>query len=204
MAQAKSEQVVYLHGDLDLHVIEARHLPNMHIVSELFRHFFTACGTINLSSRSHSEPAPSDVGAEDRKIRQPRKIFTSDCYVSVIVPQATVAQTRFIKNSQNPKWDEKFVIPLAHPVVDLQFQVKIKDIYGSELIGTAKISAANIASGEVISGWFTIIGPTGKVPKPDCAINVELKFTLVESNPVYKHGIAGDPEHKGVMPPTSH
>ncbi|KAK9948329.1 hypothetical protein M0R45_003910 [Rubus argutus] len=128
MADAKSEQVVYLHGDLDLHIIEARRLPNMDIVSERFRRCFTACDTINCASRSHSEPPPSDVGADHHKILHHSKIITSDSYVSVVVPQATVARTRVIKNSQSPKWDERFVIQMAHPVVNLEFQVKDNDV----------------------------------------------------------------------------
>ncbi|KAK7274265.1 hypothetical protein RIF29_15348 [Crotalaria pallida] len=32
------------------------------------------------------------------------------------VPQAIIARTRVLKNSQNPRWDENFNIPLAHPV----------------------------------------------------------------------------------------
>ncbi|KAL6226965.1 hypothetical protein ACLB2K_000924 [Fragaria x ananassa] len=194
MADPTSEQIIYLHGDLDLQIIEARRLPNMDIVSERFRRCFTACDTINCGS--HSEEAQQS--AEDGKISHHRKLITSDSYVSVCVPQATVARTRVIKNAQNPQWGETFCIPLAHPVAKLEFQVKDNDVFGAQIIGTASISAAKIATGEVISGWFDIVGPAGKPPKPQCAINVELKFTPVEKNPAYKHGIAGDPERKGV------
>ncbi|KAL6220753.1 hypothetical protein ACLB2K_008509 [Fragaria x ananassa] len=195
MADPTSEQIIYLHGDLDLQIIEARRLPNMDLVSERLRRCFTACDTINCGS--HSEEAQQS--AEDSKISHHRKLITSDSYVSVCVPQATVARTRVIKNAENPQWCETFCIPLAHPVAKLEFQVKDNDLFGAEIIGTASISAAKIATGEVISGWFEIIGPAGKPPKPHCAIKVELKFTPFEKNPAYKHGIAGDPERKGVI-----
>ncbi|PRQ47307.1 putative phospholipase D [Rosa chinensis] len=192
-----SEQIVYLHGDLDLQIIEARYLPNMDIVSERLRRCFTACDTVNCTG-SRSDNPDAGHGAEDRKKLHHRKIITSDSYVSVVVPQATVARTRVIKNSQNPLWKESFSIPLAHPAAKLEFQVKDNDLFGAELIGTASIPAVEIAAGNEISGWYEIIGPTGKPPKPDCAIKVKLKFTPFEINPVYRHGIAGDPERKGV------
>nr|XP_011461950.1 PREDICTED: phospholipase D delta-like [Fragaria vesca subsp. vesca] len=195
MAEPMSEQIVYLHGDLDLKILEARRLPNMDLFSERLRRCFTACDTINCS-RSRSKKPPQSV--DDSKISHHRNIMTSDSYVKVCVPQATVARTRVIKNSQNPQWRETFCIPLAHPAAKLEFQVKDNDVFGAQMIGTASISAERIATGEVISGWFDIIGPTGKPPKPPCAIKVELKFTPFEKNPVYKHGIAGDPARKGV------
>ncbi|XP_050365918.1 phospholipase D delta [Argentina anserina] len=198
MADPTSEQILYLHGDLDLQIIEARRLPNMDLVSERLRRCFTACDTINCSRSSKSDHHQPPESYEDSKISHHRKIITSDSYVSVVVPQATVARTRVIKNSQNPQWRETFCIPLAHPVARLEFQVKDNDVFGAQIIGTASISAAKIATGEKISGWFDIIGATGKPPKPDCAIYVEMKFTPVDRNPIYKRGIAGDPERKGV------
>lgn len=196
MADAASEQVVYLHGDLDLVIYEARQLPNMDLASESLRRCFTACDTFKCSS-GHTE-SHSHGGSGDPKVRQHRRIITSDPYVTVCVPQATVARTGVIKNSQNPKWEEHFAIPLAHPVINLEFQVKDNDVFGSQLIGTATISAKRIATGETISEWVPITGSTGKPPKSDTALRVHLKFTPCDKNPMYKHGIAGDPEHKGV------
>ncbi|CAN6691758.1 unnamed protein product [Malus baccata var. baccata] len=45
MAEKTVKRVTYLHGDLDLTIIEARHLPNMDIVSDRFRRCFTTCNT---------------------------------------------------------------------------------------------------------------------------------------------------------------
>ncbi|KAK4262023.1 hypothetical protein QN277_027637 [Acacia crassicarpa] len=195
MADDVSVERIYLHGDLDLKIIEARMLPNMDLVSERFRRCITACDTINCHS---SDPAaPADDGGH-RKTHQHKKIITSDPYVTVVVPQATVARTRVIKNAQNPRWDENFNIPLAHPVENLEFRVKDDDIFGAQVIGTVKIPAQKIASGELISGWFPILGSSGKPPKRDTALHIEMNFTPVEKNPLYLRGIANDPEHKGV------
>ncbi|KAF7829008.1 Phospholipase D delta [Senna tora] len=189
-----SKGVVYLHGDLDLRIIEARMLPNMDVVSEHFRRCVTACDTIKFRSPDSS----ADASADHKIHRHRKKIITSDPYVTVTVPQATVARTRVVKNAQNPRWDEHFNIPLAHPVVDLEFRVKDDDIFGADLIGTVKFPAQRVASGEKITGWFSIIGSSGKPPKPDTALSIEMTFTPVYENPLYLRGIANDPEHKGV------
>ncbi|KAI4314709.1 hypothetical protein L6164_027589 [Bauhinia variegata] len=186
--------VTYLHGDLYLKIIEARRLPNMDVVSEHLRRCVTACDTIKFSSSDSA----AEAGGGDRKVHHHSRIITSDPYVTVTVPQATVARTRVIKNAQNPQWNEQFNIPLAHPVVDLEFNVKDDDVFGAQLVGTAKIPAQRIASGEFIRDWFPVIGSSGKPPKRDTAIRLEMKFTPVQENPLYLHGIAGDPERKGV------
>ncbi|KAM1261524.1 hypothetical protein ACFX14_026755 [Malus domestica] len=200
MAETESEErMIYLHGDLDLTIFEARRLPNMDMFSERFRRCFTACDTINISSTPSAEDDGGHDGGERKNHVPHRKIITSDSYVTVTVPQTTVARTRVMKNSQNPQWKEHFFVPLAHPAINLEFHVKDDDVFGAETIGTAEIPAERIATGELISGWFPIYGPSGKPPKPDSAIKLELQFTPFEKNPVYKQGIAGDPEHKGVQ-----
>lgn len=182
-----------LHGDLDLTIIAARRLPNMDIVSERFRRCVTACDTIKYNSTSD---AAEEITHKEHRHR--RKIITSDPYVTVMVPQATVARTRVLKNSPNPEWKERFYIPLAHLVADLEFRVKDDDVFGSQTMGTVKIPAQQIATGESISGWFPILGTNGKPAKPDTALHLEMKFTPVDQNPLYLRGIAADPEHKGV------
>lgn len=185
-----SEQVIYLHGDIELHIIEARHLPN----TDLLVGHMRRCITLEACRK----PGGGSGGAGDLKIGRHRKIITSDPYVKVSVPQATLAHTRVLSNSQNPKWDEHFNIPIAHPLVNLEFQVKDNDTFGADIMGTALIPAKEIATGEVISGWFPLIAPWGKPPKPDTALHFRMKFTPCEKNPLYRHGIAGDPEHLGV------
>ncbi|CAJ1930550.1 unnamed protein product [Sphenostylis stenocarpa] len=184
--------VIYLHGDLDLKIIKARQLPNMDIFSERLRRCVTACDTIKF----HSDDVSAHGGSQ--RTRHHRRIITSDPYVTVSVPQATVARTRVLKNSQDPEWNEQFHIPLAHPVVDLEFRVKDDDVFGAQMMGTVKIPARLIATGQLINDWFPIIGPSGKPAKRDTALHVQMKFTPVEENLLYQRGIAADPEHRGV------
>lgn len=186
MAEDSSERIVYLHGDLQLNIIEARNLPNMDVFTGHIRNCvtFEACRKDNSSG-----------GAVSTKLRSGgRKIITSDPYVKVSVPQATVARTRVLKNSRNPRWNERFIIPLAHQLLNLEFQVKDDDVFGADVLGTVKIPAEKIATGDVISGWFTMENSR----KKDSELKLEMKFTPCEKNPLYRHGIAGDPEHKGI------
>ncbi|KAG6647228.1 hypothetical protein I3843_07G062500 [Carya illinoinensis] len=198
MAERRSDQelMTWLHGDLDLTIMEARSLPNMDVVVQNLRRCLTVCDTIKIPEETAINPDGS--GGDGDKIHRHRKIIASDPYVKVTVPQVTLARTRVLKNAQDPQWNERFYIPLAHQVVNLEFQVKDDDIFGAEIIGTVKIPALKIQSGELISGWFPIRGASGEPPKPETALKLELKFTPSEKNPLYQHGIAGDPEHKGV------
>ncbi|CAA0805787.1 Phospholipase D delta [Striga hermonthica] len=183
MAGDNPDKTIYLHGDLDLRIIEARCLPNMDLVSERLRRCLTAfdlCRRPFAKNRSH-----------DRRHHH-RKIITSDPYVTVCLAGARVARTRVISNSQDPIWDEHFQIPLAHPVSQVDFQVKDNDMFGAELIGIASVPASRIASGELIDEWFPVIGSYGKPPKPDSAIRVRMTFTPFHKNPAYKNGISED------------
>ncbi|KAI9201248.1 hypothetical protein LWI28_020671 [Acer negundo] len=181
------DTLIYLHGDLELNIIEARRLPNMDLVSERFRRCFTAFDTCRKPFLSL------------KKRQSNNKVITSDPYVTVCLGGATVARTRVISNSQNPVWNEKFKIPLAHPVDHIEFHIKDNDMFGADMIGIAKVPAAMIKSGETVSDWFPVLGMYGKPPKPDCAVRMEMRFTPCEENPQYRYGIAGNPENFGVQ-----
>ncbi|XAR64227.1 Phospholipase D [Bertholletia excelsa] len=179
MGDDSSDEVVYLHGDLDLKIIEARCLPNMDMLSERLRRCITAldCHRPFSGNRKHHH-----------------KIITSDPYVTVCLGGATVARTRVINNNQNPKWNEHFNIPLAHPVSQVEFQVKDNDMFGADLIGVATVPAQRIKIGEVIDDWFPVIGENGKPPKPDAAVRLQMKFVRCDDNPAYTNGDLGDPD----------
>ncbi|KAL0854199.1 hypothetical protein Bca101_059351 [Brassica carinata] len=175
MANEKPSGLVYLHGDLELQIIEARYLPNMDLHFERIRRVFN---TLNLFDKHCSSP-------KSNHRRTCKNIITSDPYVTVCLAGATVARTRVISNSQNPVWGEYFKIPLAHPVSQIEFYVKDNDVFGADLIGIATVSAAKIKLGEMINGWFPLIGS----PKPDSAVRLEMRFIPCEKNPLYTHGI---------------
>lgn len=195
-AAAETPRQVYLHGDLDLTIVEARHLPNMDVVSNHIRRCFTACGTIKCGGKTNHPDSDAESANSERNTRRShRKIITSDPYVTVSVPQATVARTRVIRNARDPVWKERFQVPLAHPVVNLEFKIKDNDVFGADIIGTLNIPAEEIGTGKPISGWFPL---SGYYTKPESALRIEMKFTPCEKNPIYRSGIAGDPEERGI------
>ncbi|KAJ4710731.1 Phospholipase D [Melia azedarach] len=113
---------------------------------ENFYRCFTACDTCStLLEQHHIDERALDGEIVDQKILQKSKMITSDPYVTVVVSQAMVERTRVVKNSPSPIWNEYFVIPLAHPLVDLEFQVKDNDLFGAEIISSVKISTQKIA-----------------------------------------------------------
>ncbi|XP_021737109.1 phospholipase D delta-like [Chenopodium quinoa] len=172
---------IYLHGDLDLHIIEARCLPNMDLFSENFRRVFSSCrAPFSRRRKVSSEGKNQDP---DHKLHlKNNKIITSDPYVTVNIGGATVARTRVISNSQTPKWEEHFSIPLAHAVSDIEFKIKDNDVLGADMIGTATVPASLIISGEVIDDWFPILRDNGKPPKPKAAVHLRLRFIPCDAN----------------------
>ncbi|THU63648.1 hypothetical protein C4D60_Mb01t18030 [Musa balbisiana] len=190
-AGAAADEAILLHGDLHLSVLAARRLPNMDMLSEYLRRCFAPCSPVLPSS--DSDPTPDHGRRGHRK-----KIATADPYVTALLAGATVARTRVIHNSQNPIWNERFKIPVAHSAAALVLHVKDNDVFGSQLIGTVSIPVARVASGEVIDEWFPVIAPSGRTPKPDTALRVSLQYTPVEESVEHRHGIAGDPDKRGV------
>uniref|UniRef100_A0A0E0IN38 Phospholipase D n=1 Tax=Oryza nivara TaxID=4536 RepID=A0A0E0IN38_ORYNI len=181
---------VLLHGDLDLWVVEARLLPNMDMFSEHVRRCFAAC----------KPPTSCATARQPRHARghHRRKIITSDPYVTLSVAGAVVARTRVIPNDQDPFWDERFAVPLAHYAAALEFHVKDNDTFGAQLIGTVTIPADRVASCQEVDDWFPIIGNNGRPYKPDTALCLRLRFNPAADNPLYRRGIPGAPDHQGI------
>uniref|UniRef100_A0A2N9HQH0 Phospholipase D n=1 Tax=Fagus sylvatica TaxID=28930 RepID=A0A2N9HQH0_FAGSY len=178
-----STEPVFLHGELDLWILEAKSLPNMDLASERMRKCFSVFGNCSVRPKVHSGK---------------HTIITSDPYVSVCLAGATVAQTRVIANCENPLWDEHFCVPVAHPVAKLEFHVKDNDVLGAELIGVVEISVEKILSGNIINDWFPVVGPHGNCLKPYPELHVSVQFKPVEENSLYKDGVGAGPDYKGV------
>lgn len=177
---------VFLHGELDLWILEAKSLPNMDLATERMRRCFTMFGAC-------SSPFGKNTNHSGR-----HSIITSDPYVSVCLAGATVAQTRVIANTENPLWDEHFCVPVAHPVGKVEFHVKDNDVLGAQLIGVVGISIEKVISGNKIDGWFPIVGQYGNPLKPYPELHVTLQFRPVGENPLYKDGVGAGPDYLGV------
>ncbi|KAL5201158.1 hypothetical protein ABZP36_035512 [Zizania latifolia] len=185
---------ILLHGDLDLWILEARLLPNMDMLSEHVRRCFAACRP----PTSCVTKQPRAGSRSGRHHHHHPKIITSDPYVTLSVAGAVVARTRVIPNTQEPVWEEQFAVPLAHRAAALEFHVKDNDVFGAQLIGTVTVPAEQVASCEDVEGWFPIIGTSGKPHKPDTALRLRFRFKPIATNPLYQHGIPGDPEQQGI------
>ncbi|KAJ6704538.1 PHOSPHOLIPASE D, partial [Salix viminalis] len=186
-ATQSSKESVFLHGELDIWILEAKSLPNMDLASENMRKCFTMCG-------SYSPLCGHRPMTHSGK----HSIITSDPYVSVCLAGATVAQTRVIANCENPLWDEHFCVPVAHPVAKVEFHVKDNDFLGAQLIGVVEIPAEKIISGNTINDWFPIMCTSGTCLKPYPELHFSIQFKPVEDNPLYKDGVGDGPEYKGV------
>lgn len=182
-----SKEPVFLHGDLDLWILEAKSLPNMDLISERMRKCCNMCGHCSIPF-GNKKPA--------RSARH--SMITSDPYVSLCLAGATVAQTRVIANCENPLWDEHFRVPVAHPIVKLEFHVKDNDLLGAELIGVVEISVDKIISGNEINDWFPIMGDYGKNLKPFPQLHLSMQFRHIDQSPLYKDGVGAGPNYTGV------
>ncbi|XP_002530670.2 phospholipase D delta [Ricinus communis] len=188
---AASNEPTTLHGELDVWIIEAKSLPNMDLPAEHMRRCFTVFGSCT-----------NPCGKRHIKHSGRNKMITSDPYVSVCLAGATVAQTRVITNCENPLWDEHFCVPVAHPVVKVEFHVKDNDVLGAELIGVVDIAVEKIISGNIVNDWFPIIGHFGNCLKPYPELHISIQFKSVGENSLYKDGVGAGPDYAGV--PNTH
>jgi len=173
----------FLHGDLDLWILEAKSLPNMDLMTERLRRCFTMYGAC-------ASPFVKKVGGHN--------IITSDPYVSVCLAGATVAQTRVIPNCENPKWQEHFCVPVAHPAAKIEFQVKDNDLFGAQLIGVVEVPVEKILTGVTVNEWFPVVGQYDNSMKYNPQLHLSLQFKTVEKNPLYNDGVGAGPDYVGL------
>ncbi|RLN09571.1 hypothetical protein C2845_PM11G12650 [Panicum miliaceum] len=168
-----------LHGDLDLTIHEARGLPNMDVHSTLLRRLCLCPPAARMAARP-SRSAPDDESAHHHRIRRRRKprqphghrvLPTSDPHAAVVAP----------------RWEASFLLPLAHRAARLDFHVKDADPFGSDLIGTASLSAAAVlaaADMPIRSEWLALARPDGRgPPKPGSAIRISARFVPAGRTP---------------------
>jgi phospholipase D1/2 len=162
-APPASELGYLLHGTLEVGIFQAVNLPNLDMFSERIRQ----C-TFKLK--------------EVTGLNSP---ITSDPYTTVVLAGARVARTRVISNNVNPVWKEHFLIPVAHYVRDIVFEVKDQDVVGSQFIGKVSVSAGLVLNGGVLDGWFDLLNQQGK---PGAKLQLSARYIPVEHNPLYTEG----------------
>jgi len=160
-----------LHGTLEVRIIQAVRLPNMDGLTQKFSNL--------ASSLSITQKMP----------------VNSDPYVTVVLANARVARTRVINNDANPRWDERFSIPVAHPVHYIVFTLRDQDVIGTDLIGDVKIPVEKVLNGGVVNGWFDVINSQGKLTKKHAQLELTASYVPVEQDLVYMQGVAGGDSH---------
>ena len=95
-----------------------------------------------------------------------RKVCT-DPYVVGDLGAARLFKTRYVCNSLNPEWNEKFEVYVCHEESCLKFHVKNKRlIVGSDVIASTSISAKALVAGKKREDWFDLKyedRPCGKI-----------------------------------------
>lgn len=179
----------FLYGDLDLYILEAKSLPNMDIPFQAMTRCFTISNTCKPPFMKGRKPNSGK-----------RQVDTSDPYVSVVVAGATVAQTRVVPNSENPSWDEHFIVPVAHFAEKVEFVVKDDDVLGAERIGVVDIPIQKILSGNTINDWFPIVRQCSDqlCSKERPELHISIQYKPVGENASDKSGIGAGADSTGI------
>ncbi|XP_051130109.1 phospholipase D gamma 1-like [Andrographis paniculata] len=176
-----SLKVVLLHGNVDVLVKEAKNLPNMDLFHKNLGDMFGRLSGKFISKVEGSVPAK----------------ITSDPYVVIAVSNAVIGRTFVISNSENPVWQQRFRVPVAHRAAEVQFVVKESDVLGSQIIGAVGIPADRLLSGDRVEGTFPILGANGKPCNPGATLSLSIQYVPTEKSPLYR-GVGGDLSYSGV------
>ncbi|KAG7552825.1 Phospholipase D C-terminal [Arabidopsis thaliana x Arabidopsis arenosa] len=168
-----SLRVELLHGNLDIWVKEAKHLPNMD-------GFHNRLGGM-LSGFGRRNSIKVD-GEKSSKI-------TSDPYVTVSISGAVIGRTFVISNSENPVWMQHFDVPVAHSAAEVHFVVKDSDIIGSQIMGAVGIPTEQLCSGNRIEGLFPILNSSGKPCKAGAVLSLSIQYIPMERMRLYQMGV---------------
>lgn len=166
-----------LHGTLETAIYEAVSLPNMDLFSEKVRLFAKNLGN------------PLGKLKKATRVHVPTAVITSDPYTVVVLAGARVARTRVINNDANPKWNEHFLVPVAHHVFEIVFVVKDQDVMGSQRIGEVRISARPLMNGGAVDGWFDLLDKGGKPCHEGAKLRLSARYIPVEQSVIYNQGI---------------
>ncbi|GMN32409.1 hypothetical protein TIFTF001_003664 [Ficus carica] len=177
----ESLRVLLLHGNLEIWILEAKHLPNMDMLHKTLGDMIGRFGKLSTKLE----------GKISNKV-------TSDPYVTVSVSGAVVARTFVITNSENPVWRQHFNVSVAHYASEVHFVVKDNDVVGSQLIGAVGIPVQNLCSGTRIEGAFPILNDSGNPCKSGAVLSLSVQFTPMEKVLLYHPKPSSNSDFLGV------
>lgn len=177
-----SLRILLLHGNLEIHIHEAKNLPNMDTFHKQMGEMFSMLPN-KLSGKIEGHMSHN---------------VTSDPYVTVSIAGAVIARTFVISNNENPIWMQHFNVPVAHFAAEVHFVVKDNDIVGSQIIGAVGIPVEQLISGNKVEGFFPILNASGKPCKKGTVLKLSIQYTHVDKVSLYSNGVGSGPYYEGV------
>nr|XP_043630474.1 phospholipase D beta 1-like [Erigeron canadensis] len=123
---------------------------------------------------------------------------TSDPYVTISLSDAVIGRTFVVNNNENPVWNQRIYVNVAHYASEVIFVVKDNNVVGSKLIGAVGVPADLLVCDSVVEGTFPILNASGQVCKLGAVLSLSIQYTPVEKMAIYREGVGCDPEVKGV------
>ena len=103
----------------------------------------------------------------------------TDPFVVIYLGETPLLKTAYLPNDLNPKWDEKFSLPVCHRAANFKVVVNDREHVGNEIVGTAFISTEELVGGEPLEGWYDIIRET--TGQPEGSIHIMAQFFPIGS-----------------------
>lgn len=88
----------------------------------------------------------------------------TDAFVIMSLGETVLLKTAYIPNNLNPRWDEKFSLPVCHRASSLKVMIRDREHVGDQIVGTCLISTEELVDGYPLEGWYDVlVGPEGRV-----------------------------------------
>mmetsp|Transcript_9813 Transcript_9813/g.29512 ORF Transcript_9813/g.29512 Transcript_9813/m.29512 type:complete len:978 (-) Transcript_9813:2047-4980(-) len=141
--QRQADPTKWLHGTLYIEIIEAEHLPGDPTLVSCFPRFINSClvGCQRVATGVVRPPQP---------------------YVAIRIGRLRSGYTLLGERCFDPKWNEKFRVPVATSPKDIEFQVKDGDAFGSPHLGTCTLDVNELMDNGKFEGWLPLKGRSGR------------------------------------------
>ena len=98
----------------------------------------------------------------------------TDPFVIISIGETQILKTAYTPNNLEPRWNEKFSIPVCHRASCLKVLVRDREHIGSQVVGSCIISTEDLVLGDPIEGWYDII--VGAGGETQGSIHIMLQF----------------------------
>jgi len=98
----------------------------------------------------------------------------TDAFVIISLGETPLLKTAYIPNNLNPRWNEKFSLPVCHRASSLKVMIRDREHVGDQLVGTCLISTEELVDGEPVEGWYDVLVGAGGDVQGSIHIMVQL------------------------------